>query len=167
MTVYSNITEPFNVTGLFSEKTYRYGTLYVPVGTKDLYIRFDGWWEFLNIVEMGDEPAPNGQCATPTIIAIGNKIRFECDTPGAEFTSYLTTSEEFTGSEVEVSNKDLVFTLTVYATAPDYDRSQPATMKFVVEKSDVNGDGAVNIADVAAVLNAMASRQRVQEVPEK
>ena len=42
---------------------------------------------------------------------------------------------------MEVSNKDLVFTLTVYATAPDYDKSKPATMKFAVKKTDVNGDG--------------------------
>ena len=163
MTVRSNITEPFNVTELFSEETYRNGTLYVPTGTKDLYIRFDGWREFLNIVEMGEEPAPGGQCATPTIIAMGNKMRFECDTPGAEFTSYLTTSEEFTGSEVEVSNKDIVFTLTVYATAPDYDRSQLATMKFVVKKTDVNGDGRVDVADIATIISEMAAQARMQE----
>ena len=35
--------EPFNVTGLFSEETYRNGTLYVPAGTKDLYSSTDGW----------------------------------------------------------------------------------------------------------------------------
>lgn len=39
----------------FSNETYRQGTLYVPEGTKDLYSRFDGWRNFLNIVEMADE----------------------------------------------------------------------------------------------------------------
>ena len=107
-----------------------------------------------------DNPAPNGQCATPSIIVSGNKIRFECETPGAEFTSYLTTSEELMGSEVEISNKDLVFTLTVYATAPDYDRSQPATMKFVIKKTDVNGDGRVDVADIATILSEMAAQAR-------
>lgn len=82
------------------------------------------------------------------------------DTPGAEFTSYLTTSEEFAGSEVEVSNKDLIFTLTVYATAPDYDRSQPATMKFVVKKTDVNGDGRIDVADIATIIDEMAAQAR-------
>ena len=70
MTVKSHITEPFNVGGLFGKETYRNGTLYIPEGTKDLYICFDGWREFLNIVEMVDEPAPNGQCATPTIFGV-------------------------------------------------------------------------------------------------
>ena len=53
MSVRSNIAEPFDVQGLFSSETYRNGTLYVPVGTKDLYIRFDGWRQFLKIEEMG------------------------------------------------------------------------------------------------------------------
>ena len=35
----------------FSKKTYDYGTLYVPKGTKDIYIRYDGWRDFYNIVE--------------------------------------------------------------------------------------------------------------------
>ena len=51
MTVNSYIAEPFNVTELFSNQTYRKGTLYVPAGTKELYIRFDGWREFLKIME--------------------------------------------------------------------------------------------------------------------
>ena len=64
---------------------------------------------------------------------------------------------------MEVSNKDLVFTLTVYATAPDYDRSQPATMKFVVKKTDVNGDGAVDVADIATIISEMAAQAREQK----
>lgn len=56
MTVYSNITEPFNCINPFGENTYRKGTLYVPKGTKDLYVRFDGWREFLKIEEVGGTP---------------------------------------------------------------------------------------------------------------
>ena len=62
ITVHSYIKEPFNVS-IFSNETYRNGTLYVPAGTKDLYIRFDGWREFLKIEEMGNTPpAPYGKC---------------------------------------------------------------------------------------------------------
>ena len=68
---------------------------------------------------------------------------------------------------MEVSNKDLVFTLTVYATAPDYDRSQPATMKFVVKKTDVNGDGRVDVADIATIISEMAARAREQKALEE
>ena len=54
--VNSKITEPFNCRKAFGENTCRNGTLYIPKGTKDLYARFDGWREFLKIVEAGDEP---------------------------------------------------------------------------------------------------------------
>ena len=55
MTVISKITEPFNCKNAFSSETQRKGTLYVPPGTKELYVRFDGWREFLKIVEEQDE----------------------------------------------------------------------------------------------------------------
>ena len=54
--VNSKITEPFNCRKVFNENTCRNGTLYIPKGTKELYTRFDGWREFLKIVEAGDEP---------------------------------------------------------------------------------------------------------------
>ena len=107
-------------------------------------------------------PAPNGDCATPTIMVSGNKMTFECETPDAEFTSYLTTSEEFSGGEVVIENKDITFTLTVYAIAPGYDRSKPAMMKFTVKKNDVNGDGRIDVADIATILTEMAARARMQ-----
>ena len=165
MTVKSYITVPFDV-GKFSEETYHNGTLYVPAGTKDLYIRFDGWREFLNIVEMGEESAPNGQCAKPSIIIAGKGMRYECETPGAEFESILTTEEQrFTGNKLVMENRDLVYILTVYASAPDYDRSEPAQVRFIVSRNDVNQDGSIDVADIATIIDAMASeaRQTTQE----
>ena len=56
--VISEITEPFNCgSDAFPENACRNGTLYVPAGTKDLYIRFDGWRNFLHIEEMDGEAA--------------------------------------------------------------------------------------------------------------
>ena len=53
--VISEITEPFNCgSDAFPENACRNGTLYVPAGTKDLYIRFDGWRNFLHIEEGGE-----------------------------------------------------------------------------------------------------------------
>ena len=56
LTVNSEIMEPYNCSQPFSNNTYRKGTLNVPAGTKDLYIRFDGWREFLKIEEVGGAP---------------------------------------------------------------------------------------------------------------
>ena len=161
-TVKSYIEEPFNISK-FENDTYRQGTLYVPKGTKDLYIRFDGWREFLKIEEMEKEPAPNGQCATPAIIVLGSRFKFQCETPGAEFTSSLTTEENFTGDEVVMDNDKITYTLTVYATAPGYDQSSPAKYRFAINKKDVNQDGNIDVADIATVIDAMAAQAREQK----
>ena len=56
LAVRSEITEPFNCKRYaFSKNTLRNGVLYVPASTKELYIRFDGWREFLRIEEAGGE----------------------------------------------------------------------------------------------------------------
>ena len=163
MSVESYIAEPFNVTGLFADETYRQGTLYVPKGTKDIYIRYDGWRDFLKIEEMGNESAPNGQCATPNIMIAGKAFKFSCDTPSAEFESILTTEEHFTGDELPMENREIVYTLTVYATAPGYDRSEPAKISFVIDRNDVNQDGKVDVADIATILTRMAAQARVTD----
>ena len=158
MTVRSYITEPFHA-DCFSENTYRNGTLYIPAGTKDLYSRFDGWRSFLKIEEMDFAPAPNGECATPTIIVLGNKFKFQCTTPGATFTSTLATAEEqFTGDEVVMDSDTTTYILTVTATAPGYSTSLPATYKFTVSKSDVNRDGTIDVADIATIIDKMAGK---------
>ncbi len=156
-TVRSYIKEPNNISK-FDEGTYRQGTLYVPFGTKDLYVRFDGWREFLHIEEMEEGASPNtkGACATPTIVVADNKFRFQCKTPGAKFTSSLTTEEQtFEGDEVRMGD-EVTYILTVYANAPGYDRSEPAIYKFTINKSDVNGDGTVDVADISTIISVMA-----------
>ena len=58
VSVISEITEPFNCgNNAFTTNACRNGKLYVPAGTKDLYIRFDGWRNFLHIEEVGGEAA--------------------------------------------------------------------------------------------------------------
>ena len=53
--VISEIIEPSNCgTNAFPTNAWRNGTLYVPAGTKDLYIRRNGWRNFLHIEEGGE-----------------------------------------------------------------------------------------------------------------
>ncbi len=157
-TVRSYIKEP-NAISKFEEDTYRQGTLYVPFGTKELYSRFDGWREFLHIEEMeeGASPNANGACAMPTIAFEGNTFKFQCKTPGARFTSSLTMEEEtFEGDEVTMGSGEVTYILTVYANAPGYDQSAPATYRFTINKSDVNQDGTVDVADISAIIKVMS-----------
>ncbi|MBQ4392306.1 MAG: hypothetical protein II826_04240 [Prevotella sp.] len=147
MTVKSYIEEPVSLTKPFGQDTYSQGKLIVPRGTKELYARCDGWKEFLTIEEM---PAPDGVCATPTISFLGDKFKFQCATCS------LTSEEHFTGDEVSIGNGKVTYTLTVYATAPGYDRSPAATYSLTLNRNDVNKDGKVDVADVSAILTKMA-----------
>ena len=58
--------------------------------------------------------------------------------------------------------QSLVYILTVYATAPGYDRSEPAQMKFAVSRNDVNQDGTIDVADIATIISAMSALARQQ-----
>lgn len=56
MEVKSLIESPNHLkTNVFTENTYRLGTLYVPIDKERVYSRFDCWRNFLNIVEMTSE----------------------------------------------------------------------------------------------------------------
>ena len=116
----------------------------------------------MKIEEMTSGSAPNGVCATPVINIVGRKFVYECETPGAEFESILTTEERATGKEFMMKNKTIIYTLTVYATAEGYDRSMPATINFFFDSNDLNHDGIVGVADVVTILEKMASESRTQ-----
>ena len=119
MTVKSYINKPFNVTGLFAEETYREGTLYVPAGTRDLYIRFDGWREFLNIVEMGEKV-----CAKPSIDIDNGELIFTCETEDVEYVTTITCYD--TGTLVHKGNIKLAasYIITSYAKREGYKNSE-------------------------------------------
>lgn len=60
----------------FSDETYQQGTLYIPEGTMDLYTRFNGWRNFLKIVERTSDET-NVNCISTD--AITEKSRFTFD----------------------------------------------------------------------------------------
>lgn len=51
LSVRSNIMQPTEITRVFTNETYYNGTLYVPVGTSNLYRNIWSWSSFSNIVE--------------------------------------------------------------------------------------------------------------------
>ena len=97
------------------------------------------------------------KCETPSIFVQNGKIKFQCNTPDAEFTSTLTSSETFTGSEVVLGN-ELTYTIKVYATAPGFNKSETATATFTFSKTDLNGDGTIDVGDIMAIINQMARK---------
>ena len=78
MSVTSYITRPSDLPTykqpFFSKNTYNYGTLYVPKGTKDIYIRYDGWRDFYNIVEMDETNIDVSHAYDPIIRVEDNSV---------------------------------------------------------------------------------------------
>ena len=153
--VKSYITEPYSINkAVFPDDTYRKGTLYIPEGTEKLYARFDGWREFLNIVEMGDNPDIPGaeKCATPTISFVNGKIYFSCETEGVEYkyTIEAADAKEGYGNGIKITN---TYKVSVYAFKDGWNNSETAIAEITAAEGDLNGDGVINAADVVKLTD--------------
>lgn len=157
-TVTSIIENPFNI----GKECFPYNsaTLYVPAGTKSLYINAEGWQEFSNIEEIGGgEPEPH-KCAKPTISVVDGHIQFSCETEGVEFVSQMKVgnADTYHDSTITLPQK---YTVTVYATKEGYEDSDVTTEDFVISGSgpvkngDMNGDGEFTITDVIILMDQL------------
>ena len=93
---------------------------------------------------------------------INGKLKFSCETEDVEFVYDIKSTYSVhgvVGSEVLPVCK---CTVTVYATKQDYYNSDVATMEFTLDSNgevcDVNGDGVVNVADIATIIDKMAGK---------
>jgi hypothetical protein len=161
--------------GTFHLNTFNNATLYVPVGTKDIYREKSGWKDFAFIEEgtgSGSGSSEGGgvtepeRCATPTISFVNGELTFSCETEDVEYVYNITTmnGKNGIGSKVRLGG---TYKVSVYAIKQGYKNSDVATMELTLSSNgdpyDANGDGVVNIADVAAILNKMAGWAREQK----
>ena len=94
-----------------------------------------------------------GKCATPTIAFKDGKFKFESEEEGVEFVWNISVvGNSGKGSEVGTPRK---YILSVCATKEFYEDSEPATMEMGMSSpiGDVNGDGVVNAADIASLVD--------------
>lgn len=153
LTVISYMTEPNTVgygnqtqTG-FSENTYRNGTLYVPAGTKELYLRFDGWKEFLKIVEMAGEEQTyltilNGEEEIAKLkVKQGENYTWQIPSTDDHKLTSLYFNDALVTNQI---NQDGIYTTPAITTS--------STLKMIYEDNaqkwgDLNRDGVVDVAD--------------------
>ena len=90
-TINSYIKQPMAVQA-FSNYQFMFTTLKVPTGTIELYKQTDGWKDFINIYEEGNDPDNPivNKCAKPSIAFEGGKLYFSTATPMAEIVSTIT-----------------------------------------------------------------------------
>lgn len=105
-------------------------------------------------------------CAPPSIIFANNKLSFECATPDANIhwsieapAVQLQGTGAIPGKAVNEALENATLTISAYATAQGYGRSETSIRTFNVNNFyDVNGDGKVNIADVTIIVSAILSQ---------
>jgi len=155
----------------FQVSYIEYATLHVPAASLEAYVTAEPWKNFGNIVSLTGKDIPDPQkCATPTIAFLDGKLNFSCETAGVEYVSEVTSKEtkKYYSDKVAVGGTYMV---SVYATKAGWDNSDVATLEFSVGSNgkvcDVNQDGAVDVADIATIIDTMAEKARGQEVIEE
>ena len=129
---------------------YQTAVLEVPAGSKQAYQQHEDWGKFKNIVEMGME-----KCATPVISYEKGKLKFSCDTEGAEFVSKIACDDTGNYSESEISLK-ATYTISVYATRIGYNDSDEAvaTLCWIDTEPSIDVTGTTEIAAKAVLVKA-------------
>ena len=171
---------PNTTTTAFNDSYIEYATLHVPEESVQAYKEKAPWSNFKEIKGLDgtlpEEPDPQ-KCATPTIAYIDGKLVFDSETEGAEFVYEIKNTDTKKGYTKEVTLAPQVTTITVYATKTDYENSDVATatigwrngtpilegfssikLEGVETNGDVNGDGTVDVADIATIISIMAGK---------
>lgn len=162
-------------TEAFKESYIEYATLHVPTASINANWEKEPWKSFKSIVGLDGTIVEPQKCATPTIAYIDGKLVFDCETEGAEFVYEIKNTDAKKGYTKEVTLAPQVTTITVYATKADYENSDVATatigwrngtpildgfssikLEGVETNGDVNGDGTVDVADIATIISIMA-----------
>ena len=153
---------PRTMSNAFEGSYIEYSTLHVPAESVSAYKEKEPWSSFKEIVALDGETPEEKKCATPTIALVDGKIKFACETEGAEFVSEVTfvdNKKNYT-DEVSITGN---YKVSVYATKTGYDNSDVATAEFSLSgggtKGDVNGDGVVDIADAVKIVNIVVGKE--------
>lgn len=115
------------------------------------------------------------KCATPTIAYDKGQLLFSCETEDVTFVTEVKVSDAKT-AEGQSLQLTTTYEINVYATKEGYDNSDVATATIqwrdgmplfegfsgvIINMSqicDVNGDGQVDVADIANVIDTMAGK---------
>ena len=167
-------------TDAFKDSYIEYATLYVPESAIEEFRDKAPWKWFKEIKALenyqSEEPMAN-KCVSPTISFIEGKLVFDSETEGAEFVSEINCSDIKKHYD-KVITLAPIYKITVYATKTSLDDSDVATATIgwrngtpILEgfssitlggtetNGDVNGDGTIDVADIATIISLMAGNK--------
>lgn len=115
--------------GTFTNNQRYFATLNIPEGSGAAYRAAEYWKDFVNIVENGKPVEPAKKCEAPTISYVAGKLKFSCNTEGAEYHYTLTDSDVKSDAAYSdgTVNLDACYKITAYATADGCMQSEKAT----------------------------------------
>ncbi len=152
--VKTDITEPFDISDdVFNSLTYIIGTLYIPIGSINIYQNHETWKKFSNIKEeyinfdKEIEIPVKQKCETPIISFVDGKLTFSCATEGVEYASEVTCSDvnKYYSNEINLA---ACYDITVSAMKTGYDNSDVATAKlyWLPSSGTLEGDNINNVS---------------------
>ena len=154
----------------FDDSNISFATLHVPVESLSKYKSKAPWNRFGTFETFEGNGPVTPKCATPTISFVNGELKFGCETEGVDYISEVTVSDAKKNYSSKVSLTG-IYKVSVYATKAGYENSDVATLEFTLgaggKVCDVNKDGNVDVADIATIIDEMASQTRRQEVTEE
>lgn len=122
-------TPPKIDSNTFTGKQKLFATLNIPEGCAAAYRAAEYWKDFVNIVENGKPTEPAKKCEMPTISYVAGKLKFSCNTEGAEYHYTLTDSDVKSDAAYSdgTVNLDACYKITAYATSDGCMQSEKAT----------------------------------------
>lgn len=105
--------------------------------------------------ESSDKP----KCETPVLAWENGQVKCTCATPDVKY-AYTVSMGDCTGESADgIIKLGSTFTVSVRAVRDDYKDSDVATLEFKLpDIGDMNGDGAITIADVTALVNKILEK---------
>lgn len=161
--VLKTATPPAIESTTFTTGQHILSTVYVPIGSKEIYLNTDYWKDFANIEEgdpMGNGDTPETpKCATPSIVMENGKLKFSCETEGVRYVYQATPVNTTTYDEEEGLLLPSIYRVIFYAAKDGYMNSETVTQEINVKgiKGDIDDDGNVNISDVTALIDKLLS----------
>ena len=115
--------------------------LMVPKASVSSYLSAAVWKSFGTIVSVDGEEVAR-ECEKPSINYVSGKLKFGCQTPGAEYHCTIKAADDCTDALVkDEMSLAARYDISCYATADGYTRSKTATAKLYWISANIETDG--------------------------
>ena len=140
-------TPPTIYVGCFDDCSINKAKLMVPKASVSSYGSAAVWKSFGTILSV------DGECEKPSISYVSGKLKFGCQTPGAEYHCTIKAADDCTDALVkDEMSLAARYDISCYATADGYTRSKTATAKLYWISDNIETDGIAPATQMRGVV---------------